>query len=248
MLQGPLEQFEILMLICLKKDKYDFSLTNFQVIGILSGSLYMHICELVKFEKKFSYLLPHSWQYVVENVSNLVSQLVSDTILVEHENYWPLINLIFTFIFCSNLIGLIPYTITTTSHLILTFLLSFSIFVGINYITFDKYSIKIFSLFLPTNTTFFLALLLVPIEFVSYIAKPISLGVRLFINLMAGHTLLKVIIGFSWSIMLLETLLSIGLIVPMSTLIVLFGLELGVGLIQTYVFTILTCIYIQDAS
>ena len=107
---------------------------------------------------------------------------------------------------------------------------------------------KIFSLFLPANTTFFLALLLVPIEFVSYIAKPISLGVRLFINLMAGHTLLKVIIGFSWSMLLLENLTSLGLIAPMLTLVVLFGLELGVALIQTYVFIVLTCIYIQDAS
>ena len=222
-------------------------MTNYLIIGIVTYILYLHTYKLTKLEKKFSYLLPHPWQCTVENLSNLVSQLVSDTILTERDNYWPLVNSIFTFIFCSNLIGLIPYTITTTSHLILTFLLSFAIFIGINQITFDRYNIKIFSLFLPANTTFLLALLLVPIEFVSYIAKPVSLGVRLFINLMAGHTLLKVIIGFSWSIMLLETLLSMGLIIPMSTLVILFGLELGVGLIQTYVFTILTCIYIQDA-
>jgi ATP synthase subunit 6 len=107
---------------------------------------------------------------------------------------------------------------------------------------------KTFSLFLPANTSFFLALLLVPIEFISYIAKPISLGVRLFINLMAGHSLLKVIIGFSWSMLLLENLTSIGLILPMIILVILFGLELGVALIQTYVFIILTCIYIQDGS
>jgi F-type H+-transporting ATPase subunit a len=105
-----------------------------------------------------------------------------------------------------------------------------------------------FSLFLPANTTFFLALLLVPLEFVSHITKPISLGVRLFINLMAGHTLLKVIIGFSWSMLLLESLTSIGLLIPIITLIVLFGLELAVALIQTYVFITLTCIYIQDGS
>jgi ATP synthase subunit 6 len=91
---------------------------------------------------------------------------------------------------------LLPYSFTTTSHLIVTFTLSFSVFIGINIITFKKYKTKIFSLFLPANTTFFLAVLLVPIEFISYIAKPISLGVRLFINLMAGHSLLKVIIGF----------------------------------------------------
>jgi F-type H+-transporting ATPase subunit a len=115
-------------------------------------------------------------------------------------------------------------------------------------ITFKKYKLQTFSLFLPANTTFFLALLLVPIEFISYLAKPISLGVRLFINLMAGHSLLKVIIGFSWSMFLLENAISFGLIIPMIILILLFALELGVALIQTYVFIILTCIYIQDGS
>ena len=105
-----------------------------------------------------------------------------------------------------------------------------------------------FSLFLPANTSFFLALLLVPIEFISYLAKPVSLGMRLFINLMAGHTLLKVIVGFSWSMLLLENFISFGLILPLITLVVLFGLELGVALIQTYVFVVLTCIYIQDGS
>ena len=104
------------------------------------------------------------------------------------------------------------------------------------------------SLFIPANTSFGLALLLVPIEFVSYIFKPISLGVRLFANLMAGHTLLKVIVGFSWSMLLLENFTSFGMLIPMLILVVLFGLELGVALIQTYVFVILTCIYIQDGS
>jgi ATP synthase subunit 6 len=143
---------------------------------------------------------------------------------------------------------LLPYSFTPTSHLIITFFLSFSIFIGINLFTFKKYEIKIFSLFLPTNTTFFLSILLVPIEFISYIAKPISLGVRLFINLMAGHSLLKVIIGFSWSLLLLENLTSIGFFLPMIVLVILFGLELSVALIQAYVFLILTCIYIEDGS
>jgi F-type H+-transporting ATPase subunit a len=93
------------------------------------------------------------------------------------------------------------------------------------------------SLFIPSNTSVGLALLLVPIEFVSYIFKPISLGVRLFANLMAGHTLLKVIVGFSWSILLLESFLAFFHIVPLIILVILMGLELGVALIQAYVFT-----------
>ena len=103
------------------------------------------------------------------------------------------------------------------------------------------------SLFIPANTSFGLALLLVPIEFVSYIFKPISLGVRLFANLMAGHTLLKVIVGFSWSMLLLEDLLAVVHVLPLFVLILLVGLELGVAIIQAYVFTILTCIYLNDS-
>ena len=104
------------------------------------------------------------------------------------------------------------------------------------------------SLFIPSNTSIGLALLLVPIEFISYIFKPISLGVRLFANLMAGHTLLKVIIGFSWSLILLDNFyISLTHIIPLFILILLFGLELGVALIQAYVFTILSCIYLNES-
>ena len=102
------------------------------------------------------------------------------------------------------------------------------------------------SLFIPANTSFGLALLLVPIEFVSYIFKPISLGVRLFANLMAGHTLLKVIVGFSWSMLLLDDLLCLLHVFPLIILVILMGLELAVAFIQAYVFTILTCIYLND--
>ena len=134
-----------------------------------------------------------------------------------------------------------------TSHLIVTFALSFSTFIGVNIIGFQRHKINMLSLFIPANTSFALALILVPIEFISYIAKPISLGVRLFINLMAGHTLLKVIAGFSWSLILLEDLISFAHLVPLLILVILMGLELGVALIQAYVFTILTCIYLNDS-
>ena len=253
MLIAPLEQFQILSLFPLKLFYLDFSITNFTIINGLaifivlnffyfSGSKNNHL------QENSFYFSPNSWQKLIELVVELPSRLVSDIILTDNEKYFPVILTLFMFILFGNLIGLAPYTFTTTSHLFVTFTLSFSVFIGLNVITFKKYQVKIFSLFLPANTPFALALLLVPIEFVSYIIKPISLGARLFINLMAGDTLLKVIIGFSWSILLLEHLSSISLIIPMITLIVLFGLELGVALIQTYVFIVLTCIYIQDAS
>jgi ATP synthase subunit 6 len=253
MLHAPLEQFQILSLLPIKIFNFDFSLTNFLLINLLAllsfiSFIYYNSSHQNYLQETSYFFSPNAWQKIIESVSELSAQLVSDTISTDNEQYFPFISVIFNFILFSNLIGLIPYSFTATSHLIITFTLSFSIFIGINIITFKKYKMKTFSLFLPTNTSFFLALLLVPIEFISYIAKPISLGVRLFINLMAGHSLLKVIIGFSWSMLLLENLTSIGLLIPMIILIILFGLELGVALIQTYVFIILTCIYIQDGS
>merc|ERR1712194_868551 len=140
-----------------------------------------------------------------------------------------------------------PYSFTITSHLIITFSFSFAIFIGVNIICINIHKVEILSLFIPSNTSFGLALLLVPIEFVSYIFKPISLGVRLFANLMAGHTLLKVIVGFSWSMLLLENIISVFHFLPLLILVILMGLELGVALIQAYVFTILTCIYLNDS-
>lgn len=253
MLHAPLEQFQILSLVPIKIFSFDFSITNFLLINILAllsfrSFIYFNGLTTNHLHETSSFFVPNTWQKIIESVSEITAQLISDIITTDNEKYFPLISVLFNFILFSNLIGLIPYSFTATSHLIVTFTLSFSVFIGINIITFKKYKVKTFSLFLPANTSFFLALLLVPIEFISYIAKPVSLGVRLFINLMAGHSLLKVIIGFSWSMLLLENATSIGLIIPMVILVILFGLELGVALIQTYVFIILTCIYIQDGS
>jgi ATP synthase subunit 6 len=256
MLKAPLEQFQILSLFSINIFSFDFSITNFLIINLLALLCYVSFIYFNSFnvnqnymQEKLIYFIPNAWQKAIESLFNITAQLISDIIITkDNEKFFPLILVLFNFILFSNLIGLIPYSFTATSHLIITFTLSFSVFLGINIITFKKYKMKFFSLFLPSNTTFFLALLLVPIEFISYIAKPVSLGVRLFINLMAGHSLLKVIIGFSWSMLLLENLTSIGLILPMLILVILFGLELGVALIQTYVFIILTCIYIQDGN
>jgi ATP synthase subunit 6 len=253
MLHAPLEQFQILSLIPIKIFNFDFSITNFLLINLLAlisfrSFIYYNSLNTNYSQKISSYFIPNSWQKIIESVSEFTAQLISDIIITDNEKYFPFISVLFNFILFSNLIGLIPYSFTATSHLIITFTLSLSVFIGVNIITFKKYKMKTFSLFLPANTSFFLALLLVPIEFISYIAKPVSLGVRLFINLMAGHSLLKVIIGFSWSMLLIENITSIGLIIPMIVVVILFGLELGVALIQTYVFIVLTCIYIQDGS
>lgn len=253
MFLAPLEQFQVLSLINLKLLSLDFSITNF----LLINCLYFFILFCIVFFNSFSgnylqtvsfFFISNCWQTLLELVSGIVAQLITDIITKENNKFFPIISLMFNFILFSNVIGLIPYTFTGTSHLFVTFTLSFSVFIGINIITVEKYGFKFFSLFLPANTSVLLAIVLVPIEFVSYIAKPVSLGVRLFINLMAGHTLLKVIVGFSWGLLNLENYVSFGSIMPMVTLVILFGLELGVALIQTYVFIILICIYIQDGS
>lgn len=201
MLRAPLEQFQILQIFNINIFSFDFSITNFMLINFLillniTNFIYYNAFKYIKKNSFSLFFVPNSWQKTIEILSEVTTQLVSDIIMVDNEKYYPIIFLLFNFIFFSNLFGLLPHSFTTTSHLFVTFFLSFSVFIAINIITIQKYKMKIFSLFLPSNTTFFLALLLVPIEFISYIAKPISLGVRLFINLMAGHSLLKVIIGF----------------------------------------------------
>lgn len=202
MLHSPLEQFQILQIVSFHLLFFDFVITNFLLINLLAllsfiSFTYYNASRSNYLQEVSLFFSPNSWQKVIESTSEIIAQLISDIISVDRERYFPIISVLFNFILLSNLIGLLPYSFTVTSHLIVTFMLSFSIFISINIITFATYKMKIFSLFLPSNTTFFLALLLVPIEFVSYIAKSISLGVRLFINLMAGHSLLKVIVGFS---------------------------------------------------
>ena len=253
MLKATLEQFQILSLFSNKFLAFDLSITNFLLINLLIGFLVISytFCSQLKtanpFKKTSIFFAPNSWQRVLESTSEIVSRLITDIIPTENNKYVPIISVIFNYILVGNLIGLIPYSFTITSHVIVTFTLSFSVFIGITLIAFEKYKTKTFALFIPANSSFILAIILVPIEFISYIARPFSLGMRLFINLMAGHSLLKVVIAFSWAIIVAEEFFSFCF-VPILIGILLFGLELGVALIQTYVFVILTCIYLQDVS
>jgi ATP synthase subunit 6 len=246
MLLTPLEQFQIISLVPITLFGFDFSFTNLFLISLL---VLIFLNGLIFFSSKDNsfFFIPHTWQTLVEILNETISSLLYDNLNEEGEKFFPFIGTIFNFIVLINLIGLVPYSFTVTSHLIITFTMSLSIFIGVNIICIKLYKSQMLSLFLPANTSFGLALLLVPIEFVSYVFKPISLGVRLFANLMAGHTLLKVIIGFSWTMVLLENFMSCFHIIPLLLIVILFGLELGVALIQAYVFTILACIYLNDS-
>lgn len=249
MIFSPLDQFKIAPLFSIQFAGIDLSITNFLLISLLTLFVLQSFIFLMKDPSTRSFFIaPSGWQNLLEKLYALVTQLLSDIITTGSEKYFPFMSVLFMFILTNNLIGMVPYSFTTTSHITLTFFLSFSIFVAMNVIGFQKHGIHLFSLFLPANTGFFLALLLVPIELISYIAKPISLGVRLFINLMAGHSLLKVIVGFSWNMLLVENFKGIVFIFPLLILVLLMGLELGVAVIQAYVFITLTAIYLNDSE
>ena len=249
MVFSPLDQFKIAPLFSIQFAGIDLSITNFLLVSLLTLFVLQTFVFFMKDAATSSFFIaPSGWQNLLEKLYALVTQLLSDIITTGSEKYLPFMSVLFMFILTNNLIGMVPYSFTTTSHITLTFFLSFSIFVAMNIIGFQKHGIHLFSLFLPANTGFFLALLLVPIELISYIAKPISLGVRLFINLMAGHSLLKVIVGFSWNMLLVENLKGIVFIFPLLILVLLMGLELGVAVIQAYVFITLTAIYLNDSE
>jgi len=252
MLPTPLEQFQIIALVPIKLFWFDFSITNLMISNFIMISFFavlVFFCssKLNYFNELNFFYIPNSWQIIIETIYETVAQLLFDNINKEGEKYFAFIAVLFSFILFSNLIGLVPYNFTVTSHLIVTFTISFSVFIGITIVGIQTHKYEMLSLFIPANTTFALALLLVPIEFFSFVFKPISLGVRLFANLMAGHTLLKVIAGFSWSMLLAENFLICLHIFPLLILVLFMGLELGVAVIQAYVFTLLTCIYLNDS-
>ena len=189
MIFSPLDQFKIASLIPFQVAGIDVSVTNLLVTSLLTLFAFQSFVLLIKNPKTNSFfIIPSGWQNLVEKTYSIVIQLLLDILLTGNEKYFQVATVLFTFILTNNLIGMLPYSFTLTSHIILTFFLSFSIFVAMNIIGFKNHGIEFFSLFLPANTSFFLALILVPIELISFIAKPVSLGVRLFINLMAGHS------------------------------------------------------------
>jgi len=246
---SPLEQFEILPLVSFYLGGLDFSITNEAVILFLIF-FFLGTFFLSSFKQSDStlYIIPHRWQVIIEVIYKMILSMISDNISGKKgQLFFPLVFTVFFYVANVNLIGLVPYSFTLTSHLIVTFALAIAIFLGINIICVRIHGLEFFSLFFPSGTSLALGLLLVPIEIISYVFRPISLGIRLFANMMAGHTLLKVIAGFAWSLMGCTGILFLMHYVPLLILLPLFGLELAVGLIQAFVFSVLTCIYLNDA-
>jgi len=185
-------------------------------------------------------MVPGRWQSMAELSYEFIAGLIRENVGHEGRAYFPFVFTLFMFILFANIIGLIPYSFTVTSHIIVTFALAAVVFLGVTVIAILKHGVKFFGFFLPPGAPIYLAPLMVPIEVLSYLARPVTLALRLFANMMAGHTLLKVIAGF-------VVLLGLFGIAPLAVLVALFLLELIVAILQAYVFAILTCIYLHDA-
>lgn len=238
---NPLEQFRILILQKIVINDFDLSITNSTIILMI----------ILFFFYVFFYLnlnnilyLPTRWQYFFENIYLFVLQLVKQQINnIMSLKYFPLILFVFIFILFSNLIGLLPYGFTITGHLILTFQIAFSLFVGITIIGFFNNKLQFLNLFVPSGVPKALIPFLVIIEFVSYLIRPFSLSIRLFANMLAGHTLLNLLSGFTFNVLKTYFILSI---LPFLFVLFIVILEFSIAFVQAYIFSILLCIYLND--
>jgi ATP synthase subunit 6 len=244
MIATPLEQFEINKLITLQIGWLDLSITNSTVSMLLATALFIH---LSIFTLNKATLVPTRWQSLMELVYEFVHGLIKEQIGEKGEAYFPLVFTIFVFIVASNLLGMIPYSFTVTTHLAVTFTLSLSIFIGVTIIGFLHHGMKFFGILLPAGASLALAPLLIVIELISYFARAVSLAVRLFANMMAGHTLLKIISTFGWKMIVAGGLVTLAGLGPIILLFALTGLEIAIAILQAYVFTVLTCSYISDS-
>lgn len=235
---SPLEQFRITTLVPINIGGYDISYTNsalFTTFTILAIMVFL----IVGMRK--GALVPGRWQVCVEICYGFIANMLHDTAGRDARKYFPFVFTLFMFILFANLIGMFPYFgFTITSHIAVTFAMASFVFIGVTLIGLFKHGFKFFKLFAPQGAPMALMPLLVVIELVSYLSRPISLSVRLFANMVAGHTMLKVFGGF------VVTLGVLG-IAPFLFIVALTGLELLVACLQAYVFAILTCLYLNDA-
>ncbi|MFB3135598.1 MAG: F0F1 ATP synthase subunit A, partial [Rhodospirillales bacterium] len=186
-------------------------------------------------------LVPGRWQSMAELSYEFIASMVRENVGTEGRPYFPFIFSLFMFILFANLIGLVPYSFTFTSHIIVTFAMAITVFLGVTVIGIIRHGLRFFTLFLPSGVPMVMAPLLIPIEIVSYLSRPVSLSIRLFANMMAGHTMLKVFAGFVVPLGIL------GGWAPLAVDVALTGFEFLVAVLQAYVFTILTCLYLNDA-
>jgi len=245
---SPLTQFEIRDLLIFHLpllNNIHFSLTN--IVEYLSIS-FIIITVFNSMTHKHANILYKNWGLSKECIQDTVFSIVTNQIN-KHKGqiYYPFIITLFMFILINNLIGMIPYSFSTTSHFVLTFSISFTVVLGATILGLKEHKLVFFSLFVPAGCPLALLPALVLIEFISYLARNVSLGLRLAANVLSGHMLLNILSGFTFKIMTSGVLFFILGLLPLSFIIAFSGLELAIAFIQAQVFVVLTCGYIKDS-
>ena len=247
LITSPLDQFEIRNLLSL--DAPIFADIHLSVTNI---GLYLTIASLIVLSMNvlatnYNSVIADRWSVSQESIYATVHSIVINQINnIKGQVYFPFIFALFIFILVNNLIGMVPYSFASTSHFILTFSISFTVVLGATVLGFIKHGLKFFSLFVPAGCPLGLLPLLVLIEFISYLARNISLGLRLAANILSGHMLLNILSGFAYNIMTSSIILFFVGLIPLAFIIAFSGLELGIAFIQAQVFVVLTCSYIKD--
>lgn len=234
---NPIAQFEIKPLAEMNIGGIDASFTNsslFMVATVVSITLFLMI------GMRQRALVPGRLQSMAELSYEFIAGLLRDNVGTEGRKYFPFVFSLFMFIFFANLLGLLPYAFTFTSHIIVTFVLAMIVFIGVTVIGFARHGAHFLTFFVPSGVPAVVLILMVPIEIISYLSRPISLSVRLFANMTAGHILMKVFAGF---------IIPLGVlgVAPFVVDVALVGFELLVAFLQAYVFAVLTCLYLNDA-
>ena len=193
-------------------------------------------------------LVPNAWQSIVEFMYEFIYfNVLSENVKKNGNLYFPMLFTIFSFLFFCNLMGMIPYSFTVTSHIVVTLGLATMAFFAINVVMVKTHGFHALSFFLPSGAPLALAPLLVMIELVSYSFRVVSLALRLFANMMSGHCLLKILAGFAWTMLSAGGVLTVLHLLPLVVIFAIVGLELAIAFLQAYVFTVLLCIYLNDA-
>jgi F-type H+-transporting ATPase subunit a len=228
----PIHQFVIEKII----DLGPLSFTNSALWAVIAV-----VCAALLFILAPKNLIPTRLQSVAESIYEVVDTMTHEVLHENARTYFPFVLTLFTFILFCNVLGLVPYSFTVTSHIIVTLALALTVFIGATIIGFVRNGFGYLKLFVPSGVPAVLLPLVVVIEIVSYFIRPMSLSIRLFANMMAGHMMLKVMAGF---VVMLGA--AAGWL-PLAAMVGLYGLELLVAALQAYVFALLTCMYLNDA-
>ena len=246
-INSPLEQFEVTSLVGLSAPIFGYFNLTLTNLALYSFLVFFLIIGLHLAANNNTRLVPSKWSIALESSFASVSALVRDQIGNLNEVYLPFIYSLFFFILIANLTGNVPYSYTITTSIIVTIGLSFTILIGVTILGLYIHKIRFFAFFIPSGTPLALVPALVIIELLSYSVRAFSLGIRLFANMCAGHTLLKILSTFLYQMFSGSIIVAVLTLIPFTIFIALIGLELAVSFIQSYVFCVLTCSYIKDA-